>query len=68
MTYKCLLLRWGFAPDPKVYRFTEDIHPSAGQLLPGKEKEYRPQTIPYVLATAALESVLTVALSSDAAR
>jgi hypothetical protein len=54
----------GLCPRPQglsLYRGHSSIRCQADL---GKEKEYRPETIPHVLAIAALESVLTVALSS----
>ena len=70
MTYKCLLLRWGFAPDPKVYRFTPQgllcRYHRRHHNLAGKKSDtvqYRP-----LGDQSALGSHLCVALSSELVR
>ena len=64
MTGWYVLLRWGFAPDPKVYRFTESIHLVFGRAMIRNRKSTAQRRYPHAFAGPALESVLTVALSS----
>ena len=66
MTDGSISLRWA-PPRPEVFRIKRDIYLAFGQAPDGNQTERVPSEgrYPHVSAGPALESVLTVALSSD---
>ena len=66
MTGWSVLLRWA-PPRPEVYRFTESIHLVSARAMIQNRKSTARRRYPHAFAGPALESILTVALSSAAA-